>query len=247
MPAPLHPWTGLFSVKPGLVAATRRTRKIRSYVLREGRLTRGQARALEQYWPLFGLENTDEELDLNRVFGRPAPKILEIGTGMGEGIIALAGSHPENDYLAVEVHRPGIGSLLRLAAEQRLTNIRVINRDVVEVLGRQIPDRSLDEVYLFFPDPWPKKRHHKRRLLNNAFLSLLYTRLKSHARLYLATDRQDLAHYLRETCDEHPRFTNLAGRGNFAPRPVWRPLTKFEQRGTTLKQTARDLVYCVSG
>ena len=223
----------------------RHPRKIRSYTLREGRLTRGQARALEKYWPVFGIDDSIGELDLTRVFGRTAPKILEIGAGMGEGTVALAKSHPENDYLAVEVHRPGIGSLIRQAAENHLTNIRIINGDIMEVLELRIPGRSLDEVYIFFPDPWPKKKHHKRRLINNAFLSLLYPKLKTHARLYISTDWPDLADYILDACDGDSRFINLAGRGNFAPRPVWRPLTKFENRGKKLKQPARDLVYCV--
>lgn len=220
-------------------------RKIRSYVLREGRLTRGQAHALKKYWPVFGIDKSDRKLDLNRIFGRAAPKILDIGTGMGEGTVAFAKTHPENDYLAVEVHRPGIGSLFRQAAEDELSNIRVINRDIVEVLEHQIPEQSLDEVYIFFPDPWPKKKHHKRRLINSAFLSLLYPKLKSHARLYIATDWRELADYILNACDGYPGLGNLAGKGYFAPRPVWRPLTKFERRGKNLKHPTWDMVYGV--
>lgn len=219
-------------------------RGIKSYVLRQGRLTDAQARALEQHWPEYGIDFRPERLDLDSVFGRRAPKILDIGTGMGETLIALARHNPDNDYLAVEVHRPGVGSLIKAAAGFGLTNIRVINHDVIDVLHYQLPARSLDQVYIFFADPWPKKRHHKRRLVSPGFLELLKPKLKTHARLFLATDWQDLAEHMLAVCDADPRLYNIAGKGHYTPRPAWRPVTKFENRGLKLEHGVWDLCYC---
>lgn len=221
-------------------------RVVRSYVLREGRLTRAQARALEEHWPAFGIDFSIQPLDLNAHFGRTAPRILDIGSGNGEGVLTLATRFPENDYLAVEVHRPGVGHLLRRAAAENLRNIRVIHHDAVEVLHYQIPDSSLDQVHILFPDPWPKKKHHKRRLVSKAFLSLLHPKLKTHARLYLATDWRQLAEHMMEVCDAFSGLINLAGKGHFAPRPLWRHRTKFEQRGEKLQHPVYDLIYCVN-
>ena len=148
-------------------------RRIRTYVLRQGRLTSGQAYALKHFWQLYGIDYSPTIIDLEQVFGRSAPKAFDIGAGMGHTSIGLASAHPENDYLAVEVHQPGVGSLLRQARAQNIGNIRVICNDVMEVLTHQISDRSFDHVYIFFPDPWPKKRHHKRRLISSEFLTLL--------------------------------------------------------------------------
>lgn len=222
-------------------------RSIRSYVLRQGRLTSGQKRAIDEYWNTYGVPFSKETLNLDKVFARRAPKILDIGSGMGDTTAALAQRHPENDYLAVEVHRPGVGSLIRLAIEHGLTNIRIICHDVVEVLRYQLPAVSLDEVYVFFPDPWPKKRHHKRRLVNGDFVALLASKVKSHARIYLSTDWGELAEHMLKVCDGSVELTNLAGRGCFAPRPRWRPYTKFERRGFRLRERSWDLVYGLSG
>jgi len=220
-------------------------RKIRSFVRREGRLTAGQARALQDFWPDYGIDYFASPLDLDACFGRRAPRVLDIGCGMGETTLALAARHPENDYLGVEVHRPGVGRLLRGARERDLRNLRVICHDAVEVIRHQLPDNSLDEVFILFPDPWPKKKHHKRRLVSAAFLASLLPKMKDHARLYLATDWEDLAGHLLETCDACPGLMNLAGRGRFAPRPRWRPLTKFEERGRQLGHVVYDLIYCL--
>jgi tRNA (guanine-N7-)-methyltransferase len=222
-------------------AASRRGN--RSYVLRQGRLTRGQELAIERYGPLFSIPFSRQRLDLAAAFGRTAPLILDIGSGMGETTVAIAAAHPENDFLAVEVHRPGVGSLLRLMAERGLTNIRVIQHDVVDVLRWQIPGECLEAAYLFFPDPWPKKRHHKRRLVNTRFLELLVPKLMAHGRVFLATDWEDHAMHLLEVCDAFPGIENLAGKGQFAPRPAWRPPTKFERRGTRQGFATFDLVY----
>lgn len=227
-----------------MVEQARRT--IRSYVLRQGRLTPGQAKALEQYWHLYGIDYEPGLLDLDKVFGRTAPKILEIGSGAGENVLALAAAHPENDYLAVEVHKPGVGRLLKQAYLNNIRNIRVICHDVTEVLDGQLTDRSLDGTYIFFPDPWPKKRHHKRRLMTPGFTSCLCRRLKAHAHLFIATDWEDMAMQILEICDAEPELFNLAGKGNYAPRPHWRILTKFEQRGRNEKHQIWDLAFGVN-
>ncbi len=223
--------------------ATTNKRTIRSYVLRQGRMTDAQVKALDELWPVYGIDPAEKTLDLNTLFNRSAPRILDIGSGMGETLIQLAARHRENDYLAVEVHRPGVGKLLDNAHKQKLTNIRVFNHDVMDVLKYQLPERSLDEAYIFFPDPWPKKRHHKRRLVNPDFLSLLLPKLKAHARLFLATDWEDLAEHMRDVCDANTRLINLAGSGHYAPRAAWRPITKFEQRGLKLGHGVWDLCY----
>jgi tRNA (guanine-N7-)-methyltransferase len=218
-------------------------RSIRSYVLRQGRLTDGQASALKHYWPDFGIDFCNHEIDLPLIFNRNAQKILDIGTGMGETLINLAKNNCENDYLAIEVHRPGVGSLIRNAVANNLDNIRVINHDIIEVLQYQLAANSLDQVYIFFPDPWPKKRHHKRRLVSPYFLKLLLPKLKRNARLFLATDWEDLAYHMLDVCDHYPGLSNIAGNGHFTPRPVWRPLTKFELRGKKLLHDVWDLSY----
>lgn len=218
-------------------------RAVKSYVLRQGRITPAQARALEACWEMFGIDFTPDPIDLEQVFGRTAPKVLEIGAGAGEVTLACARQHPENDYLAVEVHRPGIGKLINQAVAQEIVNIRVVNHDVVEVLRHQLRTRCLDQVTIFFPDPWPKKRHHKRRLLNPEFVTLLGSRLKSNGLVFIATDWEDMAREVLENCDNDRQLVNLAGAGNFAPRPAWRPLTRFEQRGMRLGHRVRDLVY----
>ncbi len=219
-------------------------RSVRSYVLRQGRLTKAQARAIDKHWAEFGVDYRDETLDLNELFGRDAPRILDIGPGMGETTLELASRNPENDYLAVEVHRPGIGRLLYGIAEHRLSNIRVINHDAVDVVNRQLPEHSLTSIYIHFPDPWPKKRHHKRRLAQPGFINRLTALMKSEGQLYLATDSEDLAEHMLLVCDAEPGLVNQAGRGNFAPRPQWRPLTKFEQRALDLDHQVRELIYC---
>ncbi len=218
-------------------------RPIRSFVLRQGRLTSGQALALKNHWHRYGIDFSKTELDLDQEFERRAPKVLDIGVGMGHTSISLALAQNEKDYLAVEVHQPGVGSLIRLAEAAKLDNLRVIQHDVVEVLKYQIPRRSIERVYIFFPDPWPKKRHHKRRLISAEFLSLLLPKLTSHGRIFIATDWEGLAEHIVEVCDNHIDLINLAGKGNAAPRPVWRPLTKFEKRGMKLEHSVWDFVY----
>ena len=204
---------------------------IRSFVRREGRITDGQQQALEKYWWKYGVDFTGDRLDLDQVFHRSAPKVMDIGTGMGDTTVSLAKCNPENDYLAVEVHRPGVGSLLRQIVMNNLTNIRISNHDVVEILQQQIPENSLDLVYIFFPDPWPKKRHHKRRLINDSFLQILKSRLKANARIFIATDWADYAEHILDVFNQTQDYFNLAGHNQASPRPNWLPRTRFEQRG----------------
>ncbi|MCH8078636.1 MAG: tRNA (guanosine(46)-N7)-methyltransferase TrmB [Proteobacteria bacterium] len=206
-------------------------RPIRSYVLRERRMTSAQKDLLEVSWSCYGIDFSQTLLDLNQVFGRTAPRILEIGTGMGDATVQMANKHRENDYLAVEVHRPGIGSLMRRIEEDKLSNIRIISYDIVDILKYQLPENSIDCVYIFFPDPWPKKKHHKRRLISSSLIPLIKKALKKHGRLFIATDWEDYANQISEIIYSEPDIINLAGRNQYSPRPRWRPMTKFEQRG----------------
>lgn len=216
-------------------------RPIRSYVLRQGRLTDAQRRARDELLPRFGVPFSAAPLDLERVFGRTGPKILEIGFGMGETTADIASRNPGSDYLGVEVHTPGVGALLKRVAELGLTNVRVIQHDAVEVLEKMIPPASLDGVHVFFPDPWPKKRHHKRRLIQPAFVSLLVSRMKPGAYLHVATDWEDYAQWLLEVLSGEPLLANTAA--GFAPRPEHRPLTKFENRGLKLGHRVWDVMF----
>ena len=217
-------------------------RRIRSFVLRQGRLTKGQERALETEWPKFGIDYIEEKLDLNAVFARKeSKKILEIGFGMGESTAKIAQTLPDCDFLAVEVHTPGVGSLLKLTQELALTNIRIIQHDVVEVLENMLPENSLDGVHIFFPDPWHKKRHHKRRLIQAAFVKLLRSKLKAGAYIHVATDWQEYAEWVLEVLQAEPQLKNTAE--NYAEKPSYRPLTKFENRGIKLGHGVWDLVF----
>jgi tRNA (guanine-N7-)-methyltransferase len=216
-------------------------RPIRSYVLRQGRITNAQRRAYAELLPVYGVAFSRTPVDLPRLFGRAAPKILEIGFGMGETTAAIAQQHPENDYLGVEVHSPGVGSLLARIAELRLANIRIIQHDAVEVLEHMIAPAALDGVHLFFPDPWPKKRHHKRRLIQPPFLALLASRMKSGAVLHACTDWEDYARQILEVFSAETTLQNSAP--GYAGRPDTRPQTKFERRGLALGHRVWDLVF----
>ncbi|MEN8218289.1 MAG: tRNA (guanosine(46)-N7)-methyltransferase TrmB [Pseudomonadota bacterium] len=215
---------------------------IRSFVRRRGRITAGQQRALDTLWPHYGVD-TDKMLDLNALFGRPAEKHLEIGFGSGDALVTMAKAHPEHDYLGIDIYRPGIGHLLLQIEAAELTNVRVICADAVEVLQDQLPLYSLDAVYLFFPDPWSKKRHQKRRLVQPDFVKLLAQRMKSGGYLQLATDWENYAEQMLEVLEAAPEFINHVAGGGFADRPPERPLTKFEQRGLRLGHRVWDLVY----
>jgi tRNA (guanine-N7-)-methyltransferase len=217
-------------------------RHVRSFVRREGRITRSQQRALEELLPRFGLV-PDGVLDVDCVFGRHAPLTLEIGFGNGASLAQMAAAAPAQDFLGIEVHRPGVGHLLLEIEQRALTNVRVICADAVEILRDQLTPASLDRVLLFFPDPWPKKRHHKRRILQPDFVALIHDRLKPGGRFHMATDWQDYAEQMLEVMDAQAGFVNAAGHGHYAPKPDYRPETKFERRGLRLGHGVWDLVF----
>jgi tRNA (guanine-N7-)-methyltransferase len=218
-------------------------RSIRSFVRREGRFTSGQQRAFDTFWERFGLDADSKLPALDAVFGRHAPHVLEIGFGDGEALAAMAHAHPETDYLGIEVHRPGVGHLLLRAQALELTNLRIICADAVEVLRWQLPDACLDHIQIFFPDPWPKKRHHKRRLIQPDFVALVARKLKSGAHLHLATDWEDYARHMLEVLQAADDFSNAGDSDHFAGRIAGRPLTKFERRGQRLGHEVRDLIF----
>jgi tRNA (guanine-N7-)-methyltransferase len=217
------------------------SREIRSFVLRQGRVSNAQRRALDTLMPVFGIAYADHPIDLDAAFGRAAPHILEIGCGMGETTVTIAAANPQTDYLGIEVHSPGVGSLLKLISEAGLTNLRVIQHDAVEVLRDMLPPAPLSGCHIFFPDPWPKKRHHKRRLIQPAFVSLLASRMRAGAYLHAATDWQDYAEHILAVLSASPDFRNTAE--SYAPRPSSRPLTKFEERGLKLGHAVWDVVF----
>ena len=216
-------------------------RPVRSYVLRQGRMSPAQQRALDVLLPRLGIAYAPEPLDFAAAFGRIAPVTLEIGFGMGETTAAIAAAHPERDFLGLEVHGPGVGALLNRVDAAGLTNVRVIQRDAVDVVAHMIPPASLAGIHVYFPDPWPKKRHHKRRLLQPGFVHALAQRLAPGGYLHAATDWDDYAQEILATLSAEPLLANTVA--DFAPRPAWRPLTKFEARGLQLGHGVRDLVF----
>lgn len=220
-------------------------RPIRSYVLRQSRISSAQRRAVDALLPAFGVAYRPAQIDLDSIFGRPAPKVLEIGFGMGETTAIIAAAQPEKDFLGVEVHTPGIGSLLKRVGELQLTNVRVIQHDAVEVVNDMIPLASLHGIHVFFPDPWPKKRHHKRRLLQPQFVRDLALRLAPRGYLHVATDWQDYAEHILQVLSGEPLLENTAHQ--FAPRPAYRPQTKFEARGLERGHGVWDLVFRARG
>lgn len=218
-------------------------RTIRSFVKREGRLTAGQQKALDTLWPQFGIEYSEQLLDLDQAFGRQAPRILEIGFGNGDSLWQMAQSNPDRDYLGIEVHRPGVGHLLHLIETSGMTSLRISNHDAVEVLKNQIPDASLDRLQLFFPDPWHKKKHHKRRILQADFVTVVANKLKPGGIFHLATDWEHYADHMLRVLSQCDQFENLSADNRFVERPDERPLTKFEQRGQRLGHGVWDLLF----
>src|ERR1700722_12808844 len=218
-------------------------RPIRSFVLRAGRGTAAQERALAELWPSFGVDFDGRPLDLDVLFGRRAPRCLEIGFGAGEVIGALAQAHPQTDHVGIEVHRAGVGRLLLHAQEQELSNLRIICHDAVEVLAHSISDESFDSILIFFPDPWHKKRHHKRRLIDAPFVNTLAAKLKAGGVLRLATDWQAYAEQMLRVGNACERLESLSADATYVERPDFRPATRFERRGARLGQGAWDLVY----
>lgn len=216
-------------------------RAVRSFVLRQGRVSNAQGRAHAQLLPLYGLAFKEGALDFAQVYGREAPTVLEIGFGMGETTAAIAAAHPDINYLAIEVHTPGVGSLLKQIEEQGLRNIRIVQHDAVEVLEKMIAPASLGGAHIFFPDPWPKKRHHKRRLIQAPLIALLASRLKRGGYLHAATDWEDYAQQILAVFRAEPTLENTAS--DFAPRPASRPRTKFENRGLRLGHGVWDILF----
>ena len=225
----------------GLPAVSSALRPIRSFVLRQGRFSPAQREAYETLLPKLGVDYTTLPLDLARVFGRDNPKILEIGFGMGETTAAIAASMPDRDFLAVDVHAPGVGALLRQIDQAGLSNVRVMRHDAVEVVSNSIARGALAGVHVFFPDPWPKKRHHKRRLLKPEFVGALSARLAHGGYLHVATDWEEYAAEILATLDAESSLANTVS--GFAPRPDYRPLTKFERRGLARGHGVWDLVF----
>jgi tRNA (guanine-N7-)-methyltransferase len=215
--------------------------RIRSFVTRAGRLSTAQARAFDELGPQFLIGYKKEALDVAQAFGRKAPVILEIGFGMGDTTAHIAKLMPEKDFIGVEVHTPGVGSLLKQIGEQDIANLRLIQHDVFEVLNHMILDGSLDGVHVFFPDPWHKARHNKRRLIQPAFVKLLCQKLAPGGYLHLATDWEDYAVQMLEVLSAEPELVNTAE--GYAPQPAYRPLTKFENRGIKLGHGVWDLVF----
>ena len=212
-------------------------RKIRSFVRREGRMSKRQSTAYESLYPKYGVE-CGQQLDLSGLFGRVAPTIVEIGFGMGDTLATMALENPDSNFIGIEVHRPGVGSLLATIEEKGISNIRIFCHDAVEVLEQSIPDQSLDGIHIFFPDPWHKKRHHKRRLIQTAFVSLLATKLKPQGKLHIATDWKNYAEWIEEVMAETPNFSKLPNDTSHQ-----RPTTKFERRGLKLGHGVWDMIY----
>jgi len=210
-------------------------------VLRQGRISNAQQRCLDTLLPIYGIPYLSQSLDLDNIFGRTETRILEIGFGMGETTAAIAQSHPQNDYLALEVHTPGVGSLLKQIEELGLKNIRIIQHDAVEVLRDMLADNILDGVHIFFPDPWHKARHNKRRLIQPSFVAQLVKKIKPGGYIHVATDWQDYSEQVLAVLSGETSLENTAA--DYAPRPAYRPLTKFEQRGLRLGHGVWDLVF----
>ncbi|RPD93101.1 tRNA (guanosine(46)-N7)-methyltransferase TrmB [Candidatus Pantoea deserta] len=218
-------------------------RRIRSFVRRQGRLTKGQQLALDQYWPEMGVEFQPEPLDLTQLFGRDAPVVLEIGFGMGASLVTMAQNNPQQNFLGIEVHAPGVGACLGSAKEAGVENLRVMCHDAVEVLEKMIPDNSLRMVQLFFPDPWHKARHNKRRIVQVPFAELVMRKLKLGGVFHMATDWEAYAEHMLEVMSSIDGYRNQSETQDYVPRPETRPLTKFEQRGQRLGHGVWDLMF----
>lgn len=220
-----------------------RERSIRSFVLRQGRVTQAQRRAFVEHWPRFGIEYAGRERAFDEIFQRRAGRVLEVGFGNGEQVEFAAAQEPQRDFIGIEVHGPGVGRLLNALAAADLSNVRIYQHDAVEVLRHEVADGALEEVRIYFPDPWHKKRHHKRRLIQPGFVSLLCDKLKVGGLLHLATDWQNYAEHMWDVLDAEPRLENVAGPRGSIPRPHWRRQTHFETRGQKLGHGVWDLLY----
>lgn len=218
-------------------------RTVRSFVKRAGRTTEGQQKALEEVWPVMGLAIKNGPVVFSEVFGREAPVVLEIGFGMGDSLLEMASCEPDKNYIGIEVHTPGVGRLLSNANDEGLTNIRIYAEDAIEVLAQCIPDNSLDVIQLFFPDPWHKKRHHKRRIVQPEFAQNIRKKLKVGGYFHMATDWENYAEHMMEVMSAAEGYSNKMGDGQYSPQPEWRPVTKFQKRGERLGHGIWDLMF----
>lgn len=230
-------------ISPEFNEEGRALRRIRSFVRRQGRLTKGQQHALDNYWPVMGVEYQTEQVDFNALFGRDAPVVLEIGFGMGASLVTMAAQHPEQNFLGIEVHLPGIGACLASAQDAEISNLRVMCHDAIEVLVKMIPDGSLSMVQLFFPDPWHKARHNKRRIVQVPFVELVQSKLKAGGVFHMATDWEPYAQHMLEVMTSVAGYRNLSDNNAYVVRPESRPLTKFEARGQRLGHGVWDLMF----
>ncbi len=226
-----------------MIEEQKHMRTVRSFVKRAGRTTEGQQKALEDVWPVMGLEVKNGPVVFSEVFGRDAPVVLEIGFGMGDSLLEMASREPEKNYIGIEVHTPGVGRLLSNANEAGLTNIRIYAEDAIDVLAQCIPDNSLDVLQLFFPDPWHKKRHHKRRIVQPDFAQNLRKKLKTGGYFHMATDWENYAEHMMDVMSAAPGYRNKMGEGQYSPQPEWRPVTKFQKRGERLGHGMWDLMF----
>jgi tRNA (guanine-N7-)-methyltransferase len=230
-------------ISPEFNEEGRAMRRIRSFVRRQGRLTKGQEFALENYWPVMGVEYQDAPVDFAELFGREAPVTLEIGFGMGTSLVAMAKANPQQNFLGIEVHSPGVGACLATAHEEGVENLRVMCHDAVEVLQKMVPDNSLSMVQLFFPDPWHKARHNKRRIVQVPFAEFVKSKLKLGGVFHMATDWEPYAEHMLEVMSSIDGYQNHSESNDYVPRPDSRPVTKFEQRGHRLGHGVWDLMF----
>lgn len=217
-------------------------KRIRSFIRRQGRITQGQQNALDHYWERYCLDPGVNH-DFGRIFGRNVPLLVEIGFGNGESLAQMALENPHQDYIGIEVHRPGVGHLMMKLAHLGLTNVRIFCHDAIEILEQRIADQSLSGIHLFFPDPWPKKKHHKRRIVRASFVKLVGKKLKTGGYFHAATDWQNYAESMLAEFSAEKNLINASKTQDYCDRPAYRPLTKFEQRGTVLGHTIRDLIF----
>lgn len=227
-----------FLIKPEF-----KPKSIRSFVIRAGRITAAQKKAFDDHWPGLGLSLFAGAIKPAEVFGRDAPLVLEIGFGMGDSLLAMARSEPEKNFIGIEVHPPGVGRIINLAVQEELSNLRLYMADAMDVLNDCIPDGSIDRLQLYFPDPWHKKKHHKRRIVQPQFVQQLAPKLKVGGVLHMATDWQAYAEHMLEVMSSAQGFRNKASEGGYSPRPDYRPITKFEKRGERLGHGVWDLLF----
>ena len=220
-----------------------RKKSIRSYVVRAGRMTDGQRKAFETSWPIYGLKLADGAINTDEVFGRTGLKILEIGFGMGDSLLQMAAAEPDTDFIGIEVHPPGVGTIINTARVEGLTNLRIYLADANDVLDECFSLESIDRLQLYFPDPWHKKKHNKRRIVQPSFLKQVREKLRPKGIIHMATDWQPYAEQMMETLSEADGFENCAGLGEYSARPAYRPLTKFEKRGERLGHGVWDLIF----